>query len=146
MFLAQTVAQLLFRCVILVLCLSNKCLSVSHPRGRVTSRYRKVVPRKAILPHVGRANPLHRVTCLARANLVKVFPREVHLRHSKLSRPLEGSSPVPRILFIILHLPGWALVATAYSDLSFHFLYGLFLLFDYCDSFHPVRLVCVVRL
>ena len=131
-FLARTVAQLQFRSVILVpLRLSNKCLSVSPLRDRVTSRHRRIVPRKVILPHVGKANPLHRVTCLARASLVKVFPQEVHLRHSKLSRLLEGSStrPVPSMLFIILHLPGRVLLATAYSDLSFlffFFVYGLF--------------------
>ena len=115
-FLARMVGQLQFRYVILVLRLhlSNKCLSVS--------------PRKVILPHAGKANPLHRVTHLARANLVKVFPQEVHLRHSKLSRPLEGSSTRPLDVFIILHRPDWALLATAYSDLSFHFffVYGLF--------------------
>ena len=93
-FLARTVAQLQSHYVTLVLCLSNKCLSVSPFRGRVMSRCR-IVPRKVILPHVGKANPLHRVTYLARANLVKLFPRGVHLRHSKLSRPLEGFSTRP---------------------------------------------------
>lgn len=109
-FLARTVAQLQFLYVILVLrlCLSHKCLSASPLRGRVTSRHCRIVPRKVILPHVGKANPLHRVTCLARANLVKVFPREVHLRHSKLSRPLGGSStrPLDTLLLFYIFLIG----------------------------------------
>jgi hypothetical protein len=94
-FPARTVAQLQSHYVTLVLRLSNKCLSVSPLRGRVMSRKCRIVPHRVILPHVGKANPLHRVTYLARANLVKVFPRGVHLRHSKLSRPLEGSSIRP---------------------------------------------------
>lgn len=117
-FLARTVAQLQFRYVILVLRLrlSNKCLSVSP------------LPRKVILPHVGKANPLRRVTCLARANLVKVFLREVHLRHSKLSRPLEGSSTRPLDVFLLFYISliGPCLLPLTLTFPFIFFVYGLF--------------------
>lgn len=58
------------------------------------SRHPRIVPRKVILQCGLKANPRHRVTCLARANLVldnvKVVPG--HLRPSRLSRLLEGSN------------------------------------------------------
>ena len=116
----QTTARYQFHYVTLVL-----RVSVSLPRHRVMSRHPRVVPRKVIPQLVPKANPRHRVTCLARANLVldnvKVVPG--HLSPSRLSRLLEGSNArFPWTLFI-QYLPGEPLPLTL-TFLSF-LLYGL---------------------
>jgi hypothetical protein len=69
--------------------------SVAHRQDRRTSRRRRIVPRKLILPHVGKAHPkVTRVNSLP-DSLVRVYPtwvlRAVH-RHSRLSRRIEGFS------------------------------------------------------
>lgn len=93
---ARMAAHPPFLCVILVLRLS-RCHSMAHHQGRRASRHRRTVPLKVILAHVCKAKP-PKVT---RANLlpdslVKVCltwgSRAVHLRHSRLSRLVEGSS------------------------------------------------------
>jgi len=73
-------AQHLFLYVTLVLCPNNNNSnnnSVAHLQGRRTSRYSRIVLRKATLPLVRKALP--KVICLARVNpvldsLVKVYP------------------------------------------------------------------------
>jgi hypothetical protein len=85
----RTAARYQFRYVILVL-----RVSVSLPRRRLMSRHPRIVPRKVTPHRVRKANPRHRVTCLARANLVLDNVKVVlgHLRPSRLSRLLEGSN------------------------------------------------------
>jgi hypothetical protein len=104
---ARTAAQHQFHYVILALRLSNRCLSVSLLRYRVASRHPRIVPRKVILPNVRKAHPRHRVTCLPRA--VKLFPtwapREVRLRHNRLSKVIGGCSAWFLWALFIRHFP-----------------------------------------
>jgi hypothetical protein len=118
----RTAARYQFRYVILDL-----RVNVSLPRRRVMSRHPRIVPRK-VIPQIGlKANPRHRVTCLARPNLVldnvKVVPGR--LRPSRLSRLLEGSNArFPWTLFI-RYLPG--------EPLSLTLTFPSFLLYGLCS-------------
>ena len=75
--------------------LVRKCHSAAHRQDRRASRRSRTVPRKLILPHVGKAHPkATRVNSLP-DSLVKVYPTwvlgAVH-PHSKLGRLVKGSS------------------------------------------------------
>jgi hypothetical protein len=100
---SRTAARYQFRSVTLVL-----QVSVSLPQGKVTFRHPRIVPRKVILQPVRKANPRHRVTSLARANLVldnvKVVPG--HLHPNRLNRLPEGSNAWSPWTLFIRHLPG----------------------------------------
>ena len=120
---ARTAARHQFHYVILAL-----QVSVSLPRRRVTSRHPRIVPRKVIPRCARRANPRHRVTSLAPANLfldnnVKVVLG--HLRPSRLSRLLEGSNSRFSWTLFIRYLLG--------EPLSLTLTFPSFLLYGLCS-------------
>jgi hypothetical protein len=125
--------QLLFLYMILV----RKCHSVAHRQDRRASRRSRTVPRKLILPHVGKAHSKVTRLNLLLDSLVKVYPtwvlRAVH-RHSRLGSLVKGSSVWSHSLNIhrrASYTPHFLLLlATSYSDVSPFFCTDHFLLFD----------------